>query len=85
MLERKQAVENLLKEWRNTEVEEWRVAVVAEGGVTQKAAAGSRSSEAEGDLFVSEAGSSWERYGGGIIWPSQGAAAEKKSSNTCKK
>ena len=30
--------------------------VVAEGGVTQKAAAGSRSSEAEGDLLVSEVG-----------------------------
>ena len=31
-------------------------AVVAEGGVTQKAAAWSRSSEAEGGLFVSEVG-----------------------------
>ena len=45
-----------MKERRNTEVEEWRDTVVAEGGVTQKTAAGPRSSEAEGDLFVSEVG-----------------------------
>ena len=35
-------------------MEECRGTVVAEGVVTQKAAAGSRSSEAEGDLLVSE-------------------------------
>ena len=49
-------MKELLKERRSTEVEECRSTVVAEGGVTQKAAAGSRSSETEGDLFVSEVG-----------------------------
>ena len=45
LLEKKQAKEEVLKERRNTEMEEWwRDTVVAEGGVTQKAAAGSRSS-----------------------------------------
>ena len=42
LLEKKQAKEELLKERRSTEVEEWRDTVVTEGGVTQKAAAGSR-------------------------------------------
>ena len=54
LLENKQAMEELLKERRNTEVEEWRDTVVAEGGVTHKATVGSRSSEVEGDLFVFE-------------------------------
>ena len=49
--------EGALEGKRNTEVEEWRDTDVAEGGSTQKAAAiGPRSSEAEGDLFVSEVG-----------------------------
>ena len=42
LLEKKQAKVELLKERRSTEVAEWRDAVVTEGGVTQKAAAGSR-------------------------------------------
>ena len=49
-------MEELLKERRKTQVDECRDTVVAEGGVIHKAAAGSRSSEAEGDLFVSEVG-----------------------------
>ena len=49
-------MEELLKERRNTEVEVWRDTVVAEGGCTQKAAAGSRSFEAGGDHFVSGLG-----------------------------
>ena len=54
LLEKKQAMEELLKERRNTEVEEWSVTVVAEGGVAHKAAAGSRSSEAGGQKDTEE-------------------------------
>ena len=53
--EKKQTTEGLLKEVRNTEVEEWR-GTVAVDGVAQRAAAGSRSSRAEGDLLLSEVG-----------------------------
>ena len=49
-------MEELLKERRKTQVDECRDTVVAEGGVIHKAAAGSRSSETDGDLFVSEVG-----------------------------
>ena len=76
-------MEELLKERRKTQVDECRDTVVAEGGVIQKAAAGSRSSEAEGDLFVTEVGVCQKKNGGGsgILWPSQAAAAERKSSS----
>ena len=46
-------VKKLSKSSRKGEVPKCRI---GEGGVTQKAAAGSRSSEAEGDLFVSKVG-----------------------------
>ena len=49
-------MKEMLKERRSTQVEEWRDTVVAGCGVTQKAADGSRSSEAECDLLVSEVG-----------------------------
>ena len=55
-LEKKHAMKELLKERRSTEVKEWRVTVAPGGGVTLRAAAGSQSSKAEGDLFVSEVG-----------------------------
>ena len=85
LLEKKQAMEELFKERRKTKVERWRDTVAAEGGVTQKAPAGSRSSEAEGDLFVSEVGvHQRDTEGSKILWPCQGAAAEKKSSRTCR-
>ena len=45
LLEKKQAMKELLKERRRTEVEGWRDTATAEGGVAQKAAAGSQSSE----------------------------------------
>ena len=48
--------------FRSEEVERQ---IFADGGATQKAAAGSRSSEAEGDLFVSEV----QGGGSGILWP----------------
>ena len=48
-------MKELLNERRKTKVEEWRDTVVAAGGVTQMTAAGSRSSEADGDL-LSEVG-----------------------------
>ena len=48
LLEKRQAMEEPLKERRKTEVEEWRDTVVAEGGVIQKAAAGSRSFQSGG-------------------------------------
>ena len=56
LVEKKQAVEELLKERRRTKVLGWRDTVVAEGGVTQMAAVGSRSYKAEGDLLLSEVG-----------------------------
>ena len=56
VLEKKQAMKELLKERSRTEVEEWKGAVATESGVAQKVAAGFRSSEAEGDLFLSEVG-----------------------------
>ena len=76
-MEKKQAMEEPLKERRFSDAEEWGDTVFADGGVTQRAAAGSRSSEAEGDLFVSEV----QGRGSGILWPSQGAVAgaEQKS------
>ena len=48
------------------------------------AAAASRSSKTECDLFVSEVGVLSKRYAGRseILRPSDGAAAEKKSSNS---
>ena len=52
--EKKQAVKELLKERRKTKVEEWRDTVVAGSGVAREVAVGSRSSEAEGNLFLSE-------------------------------
>ena len=73
-------MEELLKERRKTQVDECRDTVVAEGGVIHKAAAGSRSLEAEGDLFVSEV--VFLKGGSGILWPGQAAAAETKSSST---
>ena len=56
LLDQKQAMKEMLKERRCTEVEEWRDTFVAGGGVTRMAAAGSRGSETEGDLFLSEVG-----------------------------
>ena len=50
--ERKQTMKELLKE----KEDEWRDTVVAGGDVAQMAAAGSRSPEAEGALFLSEVG-----------------------------
>ena len=49
-------MEELLKERRNTEVEEWRDTFDAGGEAAQMAGAGSRSSKAEGDLRLSEEG-----------------------------
>ena len=69
MLERKQATKELLKKRRKTKAEGRRDTVAAECGVTQKAAAGSRSSEAEVDLFVSEVGVYQKRHG---AWKSFG-------------
>ena len=54
--ERKQAMKEFLTETRRRKVEGWRDTVAAECGFTQKQAAGSQSSEAEGDLSVSEVG-----------------------------
>ena len=54
LLEKKQAMEEI--SWRRGEVPKLRDTDVAEGRVTWMAAAGSRSSEAEGHLFVSEVG-----------------------------
>ena len=47
-------------------------------------AAGSRISEIEGDFLQCEVGVRPKGYGrrSKILWPSQGAAAETKSSNT---
>ena len=67
------------QEW--TKVEAWRQTDVAESGVTQKAASGSRSSKAQGDLLLSQV-EFFKIFGGrsDISWPSQGVAAEAKSS-----
>ena len=67
-------------------MDEWRDTVVAGSEVAHMAAAGSRSSEAEGDLFLSEVrirrkDSEEDQR---ILCPSQGATAEKKSSDTCR-
>ena len=51
LLEKKRILEEWLKEGRNAEVEEGRVTVAAGGGVTRQAAAGSRNSEAEFELW----------------------------------
>ena len=56
LLEEKQVIEEMLTERRNTEVEEWRDTVIVGSGVTLMAVAGSRSSQTEGDLFLSEVG-----------------------------
>ena len=60
LLEKKQA-KKLWKEMKKNKVEECRDTVVAGCGFTQKAAAGSRSSEAEGDLFFVRVGSSLKK------------------------
>ena len=62
LLEKTQAMKELLKERWNTEVKEWRDTVVAGCGVTRRAVAGSRSSETEADSIV-QSGSSSKRYG----------------------
>ena len=55
LLERKQAMGEPLRERRRSaEVKEWRDTVVVGDEVAQMAAAGSESSEAEGDLLLSE-------------------------------
>ena len=54
LLEKKQAMMELLTERRSTEVEEWKDTVVAGSGVTRMATAGSRNFETEGDLPWSE-------------------------------
>ena len=52
---KKQAMKELLKERRSTEEEEWRETQMLLGvGATQMGATGSRSSETEGDLFLSQ-------------------------------
>ena len=63
-------------------MEEWRDAVAAGSGDIRMTAAGSRSSETEGDLLFVRSESSSGRYGGRseILRPSE-AAAEKKSSS----
>ena len=80
LLEKKQAMKELLKERRNTKVEEWRDTVDVGGEVAQMAAARSRSSEAEGGLLLFELGVLQKRFGGRPenFRPSQGAAAEKE-------
>ena len=55
LLEKKQAMQELLKDRRSTEVEEWCLTVVAGSGVTRVAVVGSRSSATEADLSVSDA------------------------------
>ena len=66
-------------------MEEWRDTVVVVGEVTQRAAAGSPSSEAEGGLLVSEVGvlqrdsEEDQRSFGQVKAPPQ----KRKSSNTC--
>ena len=52
LLEKKQATKDLLKERRRTKVEGCRDTLASEDGILQKEATGSRSFEAEGDLFV---------------------------------
>ena len=51
LLGAKWILEDMLKEERHANVEEGRFTVIAGGGVTRKAVAGSRSSEAEDDLL----------------------------------
>ena len=87
MLEKKQATKELLKERRNTEVEEWRDTVDAGGEAAQMAAAGSRSSERRRVISFCPKWEFFKKDIGGrseILWSSQGAAAEKKSSDTCR-
>ena len=66
-------------------MEEWRDTVVAEGRVTQKAAAGPRSSVAEGDLFVSEVGvHQKDTEEGQESFGQVRAPPQKEKSNTCR-
>ena len=55
-LEKKANDGGALEGKKNTDVEEWVDAVVVEGEATRKAPTGSRSSQAECDLFVVEVG-----------------------------
>ena len=74
--EEKQAMKELLKERRNTKVAGWeRHCCLLGAGVTQEAAAGSRSG---GWSLRVWCGSSSERRGGGVSgihWPGQGKPA----------
>ena len=55
LLEKKLAMKEPLKERRSTQVEEWReTQMCAGGGATQMGATGSRTSETECDLLLSE-------------------------------
>ena len=60
----------------------WRDTFAAEGGVTEKAAAVSRRSEAEGDLFVSEEGVQQEDTDEGQKPLRHVTAAQKKRAAT---
>ena len=57
LLEQKQAMKELSKERRSTEVEEWRDKAAA-GGITWRAVVWSRSSATEGGLLFVRSGSS---------------------------
>ena len=56
LMEKKQILEEMLKERRSAEVEEGRDTVIARSGVTRKAVALSRSSKPEGDLHLASVG-----------------------------